>query len=181
MAESGTRRVVGAGEIGRDEVVEAVVGAVGVRAAESAVGDEGVDRAALRRRGRKRRVDLRAVADVARSGARSDRVGHLAQPLEVAREERQRRTLGGEPFGDRLPDSLAAAGDDHMTARESLHSISFVALCVKFRAGSHLRPGGCEHRFLVRRGPSLSVLPPGENLLIRLLERPARSAKQGVS
>ena len=166
MAESGAGGVVGAGEIRRDEIVEAVAGAVGIRAAEPAVGDEGVDRAALGRRSRERSVDLTAVADVARGCSRTDRVGHLAQPLEVAREKRQRRTLLGEALGDRLPDPLAAAGDDDMPARESLHSLSFVALCVKFRAGSHLRPGGSEHRFLVRRGPSLSVLPPGQNLRI---------------
>jgi 2-C-methyl-D-erythritol 2,4-cyclodiphosphate synthase len=121
MAEGRTGRVVGAREIRRDEIVEAVFCAVGVRTAEPAVGDEGVDRAALGGRSRERRIDLPAVADVACRRTRADCVGYLAQPFEVAREKRQARTLRGEALGDRPPDPLATAGDDDMPARESLH------------------------------------------------------------
>ncbi len=66
-------RAVAAGEIRRDEVVEAVAGAVGVRPAEPAVGDEGVDRAAGGR-SRERRVDPGPVADIAAVRTSADRV-----------------------------------------------------------------------------------------------------------
>ena len=77
MAGRSAHAVIGAVEVRRDEIVEAVVRAVVVRAAEAAIGDERVDGAVLGCCGCEGVVHLRALADVAggRAGAELVRDG----------------------------------------------------------------------------------------------------------
>ena len=140
LPDRGANAVVRAGEIRGDEVVEAVVRPVLVRPSEPAVRDEGVDRAALRRRRGKPRVDGATVADVALRRAGAERGRDLVERLDVEAQQAERRSLGGEPLRDRLPDPLAAAGDDDVLACESLHrspsgmSLFARSSCLRVRA-----------------------------------------------
>jgi hypothetical protein len=121
MANGGSHRVVGADEVRRDQILEPVVRAVPVRAAEPTVGHERVNRTALCRGAGESLVDLLSVADVAgrRPGAELSR--DRTQPLDVARDQRQRRPLGCEPLGDRLADPAAAARDHDVLSHQRLH------------------------------------------------------------
>ena len=104
-----------------DDLLEAVAGAVCVSSADAAVRDERVH-GPPRGSGRgERGVDDVPVADVAEVSVPADKRGHLLELVHVRREQRERRALGREPFGDRPPDPLATAGDDDMPAREPLH------------------------------------------------------------
>jgi hypothetical protein len=133
---------VGAEEVRPDDLLEAVVGPVCVRTADAAVGDERVDRATGCCRRRERGVDLRPPADVAVVRVAPDVTGDGLELLEVRREERQHRAVGGEPLRDRFADSPPAAGDDDVPSGQSVHPAS------ESRSLRQLRPP----RALVGRG-----------------------------
>ena len=175
VPDRGADAVVGAGEVRGDEVVEAVARPVLVRPPETAVRDEGVDRAALGRRRSERRVDCAAVADVALRRAGAERGRDLVERLDVEAKQAERGALVGEPLRDRLPDPLACAGDDDVLTEESLHrSPSGMSL---FATSSCLRLSGSEHRFLIRPGLPLSSPHGPRKPSPRHLERSRRSAK----
>ena len=86
--------LVRADEVRRDEVVEAVLGARLVRAADAAVRDERVQRAVRLGRGGERALDLRGVADVdLRDERAADLVRRRVQRVDAAREQAEAGAL----------------------------------------------------------------------------------------
>ena len=146
-------------EVRRDEVVEAIVRPVLVRAAEPAVRNERSDRAALGGGGRERAVDGDSIADVAGRRGRAELRRREAEGLEVAGEQRQARTLGGETLRDCAADPAAPAGDDDVPPLEAVACappptvLSGMRSLRELSCGSDLRPGAEEHRFPSPRGP----------------------------
>ncbi len=125
VGEAGLRRanaLVGADQVRRDEVVEAVVGARLVRAADAAVRDERVDRAVRLGGSGECELDLRRVADVAlRDEPAADLLDSRVQCVGAARQGAQAGALEREAQRDRLSDAAARSRDDDVAPLESLH------------------------------------------------------------
>ena len=113
--------VVGADEVRRDEVVEAVARAGLVRPADPAAATRPWIGPVRRRGAVDGAVDGRAVADVARLdvGAADSAAAVASSSSRAAREQRQPRALAREPERDRAPDPGAGAGDDDVTVLEA--------------------------------------------------------------
>ncbi len=133
-ADGSARAVIGAGEIRGHEVVEPIVGTILVRAADTAAGDAPVDRAVRLHGSSERVLHLSSIADVAAAGVGAESPGDELEPLELAREQRERGALRRQALRDRLADPHPAAGDDDMPAAEALHSAPFLA-CSPLFAG----------------------------------------------
>ena len=112
---------VGADEVRCDQILEAILRAGRVRAADARVRDQSVDRAEPGGRARESLVDGAALADVAGEALNRACKGlrGLLEAFAVAGEQRERRALRREPLRDRAPDSRPGAGDDGVPAGEA--------------------------------------------------------------
>ena len=152
-SQGGAAAVVGAVEVRRDEIVEAVrAGVAAVRAAEPAAGDERVDRARASRR--RRRTPSRPCPR-SRMSQRDDvrrlleqRSGRL-EPVAITGEQRQRRPVPVEPAGDRPSDPRSGTGDDDVPRGFDSHVFSRRSQFAGKSFGRDLDPPPLpQHRFL---------------------------------
>ncbi len=79
---------------------------------------------------------------------RAQLAGHELEPLEVSREQRERRPFAREALRDRAADPGSAAGDHDVPFLEALHRLSPLVLCPLFarslRTFRQAALAGCE-------------------------------------
>ena len=145
-SQGGAAAVVGAVEVRRDEVVEAVrAGVAAVRTAEPAARDEGVDGAELLGGAGERLLDLAPVANVAAGHVRrllEQRSGRL-EPVAITGEQGQRRPVPVEPAGDRPSDPRSGTGDNDVPRGFDSHVFSRRSQFAGKSFGRDLAPRPC--------------------------------------
>ena len=161
MPERSAHAVVGAVEVRRDYVVEAVASFVvlPVRPAEAAAGDEPGDRAERAGGAREGTVDAATLPDVARVDMRRavDARGRLAETLLAPREQRHRGAVARQPKRDRAPDSRPRTRDDDVLAR---HLTPLVRNLRGFRRQIPLQGRGAKRRLPLRRARDATRTKP---------------------
>ena len=181
-AQRGADAVVGAGEVRLHDVVEAVVRAVVVRAADPADGDERVDRPLIGRQGGDDVVDLRPVADVARAAAAHRVRRRRVEPLEArgrAGSASRRRTRAGPAIALPIPTPPPVT----TTCRPRNRSIVRFSVCTQRRSLREFSlavrwTGGTARSIDFRLPPSrpLDTRRPRRSFLERMNQRANRSA-----
>ncbi len=113
----GATRVVGAGEVGADDVVEAVVLAVLVLAADAARSHERMHWPELVDGARDSVLDALALANVARCDTHgtADAARSLLEPPLVSGEQRHRSAVAGHATRNGPPDPRPGTGHDHVS------------------------------------------------------------------
>jgi hypothetical protein len=117
--------VIGARQVGGDQILEAIRVAGLVGSADAAVRDQRVQAAALLVRAREGRAHGRGVAHVGGGdegplrAARGDLVRGALEPRRVARDERQPRSLAPQAQRDRAADAGARPRHQHVTTSET--------------------------------------------------------------
>ena len=126
MTLGGTARVVGARQVGRDELVEAVALPVGVLRRDARAGNERVHRAERSGCALDRLVDGLAVADVARADVTplAELAATLLERRLVEPEQRDGGAVARDTAGDRAPDPRPRPGHNDVSLSHVLSNPS---------------------------------------------------------